>query len=130
MGERLKLSIAEEEIRSDKNWGARRSNMTLRKLERPDYIDRPYTDRAEYIELLMAIAHAPKYADAMSRRNKDSTAMDILYRAMDTENVEYLLKGSRHLCVALWSGNAGGLVGTCGNEAPILTPLTIAGDYF
>ena len=39
--------------------------MVLRKLERPDYVDRPYTDCAGYIGLLMANAHAPKFADAV-----------------------------------------------------------------
>ena len=96
---------------------ARMPNIPLGKLESEDYMARPYASRSEYIELLMTIVQSPELADALDIRNRDPTAMDIIYRSMDKENAEYLLNGSRRLRIALMSGNLGGPVGTCGNEA-------------
>ena len=97
--ERLTLSMAGEETRPGEKWGTRMANMDLGKLESGDYVTRPYTSRAEYIELLMAIVRAPKFADAMNRRYRDSTTRGIIYRAMDTKNAEYL--AGRRACLDL-----------------------------
>ena len=75
----------------------------------------------------MAIVRDAKYPDATNRRYQDSTAMDIIYRAMDKENVEYLPNGSRRLRIVLRSGNVGLPVGACGNGA-LAMELKILGD--
>ena len=80
------------------------ANPWLSIIARDDYIQKPFRDRAEYVELVMALVLSDQYADQMGRRNKDATVESILRRCTDPATIEYLLNGSRYIEAAALGG--------------------------
>ena len=65
----------------------------------------------------MAMLTLSDFNDQLSRRGKNSSAAQVLRRALDPENIEYMLNGSRFLCRQPAIAGADYPIGTCGNEA-------------
>ena len=113
---RLEISYTQSEY-----WSEMRCDSALAKLEDKSYVLAPYVSRAEYVGIVSAILHSPKFADQMARRRKDANVATILRRAIQPENAEYLLNGSRFLCMRREAIAGNTPVGTATNEA--------VGDY-
>ena len=89
----------------------------LKKLDSGEYLADPFASRGEYVELVMAMLTLSDFNDQLGRRNKKSSAAQVLQRALDPENIEYLLNGSRFLCSQSGIAGVDYPIGTCGNEA-------------
>ena len=77
----------------------------------------PFASRGEYVELAMAMLTLSDFKDQMGRRNKKSSAGQILQRALDPQNIEYLLNGSRFLRNQSGMAGVDYPIGASGNEA-------------
>ena len=99
-------------------WPQRRCDDVIRKLGDDSYIAKPFSTRAEYVELVLALLHSKEHENQVRRRNKNADVETILRRSLAIPNIEYLLNGSRYL-VQIGARREGVClpIGTTTNEA-------------
>ena len=115
--ERISPSLGGISAQDGKYWSQKKAKKVLKKLESGEYIGEPFASRGEYVELAMAMLTLSDFDGQMGRRGKKSSAGQILRRALDPGNIEYLLNGSRFLCNQPGMAGVDYPIGTCGNEA-------------
>ena len=90
---------------------------SMAKLEEEAYIRTPFTRRAEYVQIVMALLHSPLFADQMARRHKDAIVETALWREVSPDNAEYSLNGSMYLRSSAVGGGSRLPIGTTTNES-------------
>ena len=115
--ERISPSLGEISAQDGKYWSQKKAKKALKKLESDEYLGETFASREEYVELVMAMLTLSDFDGQMGRRSKKSSAGQILRRALDPENIEYLSDGIRFLRNQPGMAGVDYPIGACGNEA-------------